>query len=326
MKNHFSKGIFAIALFVLTWAGLSAQPINMGSSPINFGAGCNTPYIRSTVASSLKLQFGYHQGCIGPVYDQDQIYMDLNNARIGVGVAVPAYQIQLSANSAGKPGSSTWTVVSDKRLKQEVKGFSDGLAAVRGIKPVTFHYNATSGYDSKPEYVGVLAQDLQQVAPYMVKETQITDNAGKTSDYLAVDFGAMDFVLVNAVKELDGELQAQKAENEVLRSALDDIRAEIAALKSSQGQTSVIVVPSITIAPNPVGAEASIRCTLPASAKAAQVQVIGLDGRDYGSLRVDPNLQTPLILHTETMPAGTYILKLVADGKVVATTRLIAQH
>ena len=155
-------------------------------------------------------------------------------------------------------------MVSDKRLKENVKGFSDGLAAVRGIKPVTFHYNASSGYDTKPEYVGVLAQELQQVAPYMVQQTQITDQTGKTNDYLAVDFGAMDFVLVNAVKELDAELQVQKADNEMMRNALAEMRAEIAALKSGQSQLSSVAAPSITFSPNPADHQANVRCTLPA--------------------------------------------------------------
>jgi trimeric autotransporter adhesin len=326
MKKQFSKGVIALALVMLSWTGLLAQPIDMSTSPINFGYGCFTPYIRSTVAHSNVLQFGYHTGCIGPPADQDRIVMDMTYARIGVGVTAPTYQLQLSSNSAAKPGSNTWTVVSDKRLKENVKGFSDGLAAVRGINPVTFHYNANSGYDTKPEYVGVLAQDLQQVAPYMVQQTQITDETGKANDYLAVDFGAMDFVLVNAVKELDAELQLQKAENEALRTALAEMRAEIAALKASQGQPTSAIVPSIHVAPNPVGNQATIRCTLPAGHQIADIQIIALDGKLLGTMHIDLNRQDAWTLDTQPMPSGTYILKLVTDGKVVATTRLVAQH
>jgi hypothetical protein len=325
MKKLITKGVIALGLLLLSSTGLFAQTINMGANPINFGTGCHTPYIRSTTANNYTLQFGYFQGCFGPTYSQDQIYMEMDNGRLGIGVAAPAYQIHLSANSAGKPGSSTWTIVSDKRLKSDVNGFSDGLATVRGIKPITFHYNAASGYDTKPEYVGVLAQELQEVAPYMVAETQITDAAGKVSDYLAVDLGAMDFVLVNSIKELDAELQLQKAENEILRSALTDIRAEIEALKSGHAPATT-VAPGIIVTPNPVATEAKITCTLPKGTQSALVQVIGLDGTVYSSLHVDPNLQTPMILATQDMAAGTYILKLMADGKLVATSRLVTTH
>lgn len=315
-----------MALLLLSLTGVFAQPINMGSNPLGFGTGCYTPYIRSTTANSMLLQFGFYQSCIGPTYRQDQIYMDMNYGRLGIGVAAPGYQIELSQNSAAKPGSGTWTVLSDKRLKSDVKGFSDGLAAVRGIKPVTFHYNASSGYDTKPEYVGVLAQDLQAIAPYMVKESKITDAEGKVQDYLAVDFGAMDFVLVNAVKELDAALQVQQSENEILRAAIADLRAEVNALKSGSTASFLAVEPSITVAPNPTSAEAKLTITLPKGTQAASLQVIGLDGTVYSTCHVDPFLMTPMILVTQDMPASTYLLKLIADGKPVATTHLVVSH
>jgi hypothetical protein len=74
--------------------------------------------------------------------------------------------------SAGKPGGGSWTNSSDRRLKQNINDYGDGLDEVMRIRPVTFHYNDLSGYDTDPEYVGVIAQELQEVAPYMVSESE----------------------------------------------------------------------------------------------------------------------------------------------------------
>ena len=59
-----------------------------------------------------------------------------------------------------------------------------------------YHYNQLSGFDSKPEYIGVLAQDIKSIAPYMVGSFQ-----KKGGTYYNVDNSAMTYMLINAVKE-----------------------------------------------------------------------------------------------------------------------------
>ena len=44
----------------------------------------------------------------------------LKNGNVGIGVDAPIYDLQLLNNSAAKPGSSTWTVSSDRRLKKDI--------------------------------------------------------------------------------------------------------------------------------------------------------------------------------------------------------------
>ncbi|RYF53868.1 MAG: hypothetical protein EOO39_40170, partial [Cytophagaceae bacterium] len=79
-----------------------------------------------------------------------------------------AGNLTLNGTTASKAGGGAWTATSDSRLKKEVKQFKDGLAQVLGINPVKYHYNELSGYDTSKEFVGVIAQELQKVAPYMV--------------------------------------------------------------------------------------------------------------------------------------------------------------
>ncbi|MFN8288124.1 MAG: tail fiber domain-containing protein [Chitinophagales bacterium] len=138
----------------------------------------------------------------------------LKNGYTGLGVSNPSFQLQLANNSAAKPGTNTWTVASDARLKKDVVLFTDGWQVLKNIEPVKFHYNEKSGYDTKPEYVGVLAQQLQKAAPYMVGN--FTQNG---TEYLSVDNGAMTYVLINTVKE-------QQQLIEQLSQRLEQIEAE----------------------------------------------------------------------------------------------------
>lgn len=49
--------------------------------------------------------------------------INTNNGRVGIG-KTPGYQLELSTDSAGKPSTNTWTVVSDERLKENI-GLAD---------------------------------------------------------------------------------------------------------------------------------------------------------------------------------------------------------
>lgn len=130
-----------------------------------------------------------------------QTVLMIDENRIGIMEPWPDYQLHLNNNSAAKPSSSSWIVASDQRLKENVKPFQDGLELVQKINPVWFTYNGEAGLPRETA-VGTLAQELQKIAPYMVHSWQHrTDENMEGDSYLAVDYGAMDFVLINAIQE-----------------------------------------------------------------------------------------------------------------------------
>lgn len=122
---------------------------------------------------------------------------------VGIGTGMPAFLLEVNGVAA-KPGGGMWAVSSDARLKSRVKPYTDGIDALLRIRPVTFRYNAVSGHDTVPEHVGVIAQELEEVAPYMVGRF-MRDG----TEYMSVDNSALVFMLVNAV-------QAQQATIETL--------------------------------------------------------------------------------------------------------------
>ena len=87
------------------------------------------------------------------------------------------------------------------------------------INPVRFNYNEVSGFDTSKEYVGVIAQDLKEVAPYMVKQTKISPD--NDQEYLSVDNNAMTYMLINAIKEQQKQIDELKAEINSLKNSSD---------------------------------------------------------------------------------------------------------
>ena len=73
------------------------------------------------------------------------------------------------------------------------------------INPVKYQYNELAKTDTKKEHIGVIAQELKEVAPYMVGSFTI-----EGTEYYDVDNSAMMYMLINAVKELKAENDAQQ--------------------------------------------------------------------------------------------------------------------
>ncbi len=149
--------------------------------------------------------------------------------KVGINLPNPAYDLHLANNSAAKPGTNTWTVASDARLKARIQPYQEGLQTVLQIQPVWYEYNGKAGTPKGEKYVGVIAQELQKIAPYMVNEWKYVDPAtGETTIYLGVDNGAMTYMIINAVKELANENQWLKQEVNRLRS----VEARVAQLEA----------------------------------------------------------------------------------------------
>lgn len=121
---------------------------------------------------------------------------------VGIGTASVDYKLEVNG-SAGKPGGGSWSNSSDARLKKNITEFDKGLELVKAVRPINFEYNGLDNLPTHKSYVGVIAQELKKVAPFMVSDYRSDDG----EIYLAVDPSAFDFVLINAVKELSAKIE-----------------------------------------------------------------------------------------------------------------------
>src|SRR6266498_3121728 len=77
---------------------------------------------------------------------------------VGINTTRPmSFWLTMGIDSAGKPGTSTWVVVSDSRAKvsSEFRSFTDGLAVLRKLEPEYFTYNGKFGTPKGAEFVGM---------------------------------------------------------------------------------------------------------------------------------------------------------------------------
>ena len=126
------------------------------------------------------------------------------------------------SGEAYKLGGGSWSTLSDERVKKNVEEFKLGLATLKKINPVSYQFNGKAGTPADgQQHVGVIAQDIQQIEELagitLKREKKLLDmDDQKESELMTFDSSALLYITINAIKELQGEVEKLKAHNQEL--------------------------------------------------------------------------------------------------------------
>ena len=153
--------------------------------------------------------------------------------------------------AAYKTGGGSWSSISDRRLKRDIHPFEEGLSTLLRINPVRYKYSELFDLQDKDkEFIGIIAQDMLEIAPFMVEEQQLfqkqheDENGNVVIDeqgdaYYVYDASALTYMLVNAVKEQQkiidelkdemnisqvNEMHSLRMENEAIKKEMSELR------------------------------------------------------------------------------------------------------
>ena len=155
----------------------------------------------------------------------------LKNGRTAFGNVTPLGQLELSLNEGRKPGTSTWTIVSDQRLKTVNGSYTKGLNEIILLRPIRYNYKNTNTrvFEKevlKTEYSGFLAQEVQSIFP----EAVVVDDDG----YLNFNMHSILVASINAIKELKTENDTLKYEVQTQNKILIDLLKRIEILEKQK--------------------------------------------------------------------------------------------
>lgn len=146
---------------------------------------------------------------------------------VGIGTtSSPAYLLTVNGEAA-KPGGGSWTVWSDKNLK-DIKGdYNKGLNEILQLHPIVYFYKKDTPLNlpSDKEYTGLIAQEVQEVFPEAVTK-------GKDG-YLTLDMQAVNMAVFNAIKTLNNQNTDLLKSNEVLEKRVMQLETENLKIKDS---------------------------------------------------------------------------------------------
>ena len=124
----------------------------------------------------------------------NNLFVDITNGRVGVGTTVPSTTLQVAGTITCVDVNST----SDINLKENIHSIDDPLGKVMQINGVGFRWK-----DTKEDAIGVIAQDIEEVIPEIVKN----------NDHIkTVNYNGLIGVLIEAIKEQQRQILELKAQ------------------------------------------------------------------------------------------------------------------
>jgi hypothetical protein len=145
---------------------------------------------------------------------------------VGIGMT-PTVQFELSGSVGQKASGTTWSNPSDKRIKKDIRDYTEGLSSLLKIRPRMFHFNGALAHTqfesiNDPYHVSVISQELEVALPNsgMISSYEGVLKGKKTS-LLRFDAHNLTFMQINAIKELNQkiiDLQSEVASLHKLRN------------------------------------------------------------------------------------------------------------
>ena len=119
-------------------------------------------------------------------------------------------------NGAALTATGSVGSYSDARLKNNTTAFTDGLNVITKIKPVQFYYNKDAPFPTDKQQTGIIAQELEMIAPYMIEK----NNQNGYADLRTVNSQAFTYLLINAVKEQQLQIERLQVEMSELKELI----------------------------------------------------------------------------------------------------------
>ncbi len=260
-----------------------------------------------------------------------------SNGQVGIGTASPTSGYLLHVNgdvlvAGGAHSSAGFWQSSDSRYKKDVKKLESVNDKIKKLNGYTYNYNTDEFKDknfSKEQQIGLIAQELKEVFPQLVK----ADDKG----YLAVNYGGMVPILLEAIKNQQEKIDKQDSINTALQNQLNQLANAINACCANNNAASKIgavsTINTIDLAsnaaiiyqnaPNPFGDGTMIKYFIPENTTNAQVIFYDELGNQLKNFAVSETGAGQLNINSANLALGTYSYSLIINGKVVDTKKMI---
>jgi hypothetical protein len=133
------------------------------------------------------------------------------SGNVGIGVT-PTLLFQLASDSAGKPSTNTWTIVSDMRTKRNISRFEGDIDVIRKLDPIVAEYNGKAGTPEGARVVSFDAHKLREIVPPAVSSarSKLNPDDAEDTDLLGINTHEIFFHMLRAIQYLDRQVEELK--------------------------------------------------------------------------------------------------------------------
>ena len=228
--------------------------------------------------------------------------------------------------------------LSDGTLKNNVTPLTNSLALIKQLNGINFKWDTLSfpwkNFETDNQ-IGYIAQDVNTIVPEVVFQ----DDSG----YFHVDYQRLMPLVTEGMKQLDEK-------NKMLDSINQNLEDRLLALENcineanlcggnertsnnenneSEGKVielenlnAIILVQNL---PNPFAEKTSISYTIPKDVVEAQLLFYDMNGRIIKQVEINERGEGKLTVYGENLQNGVYTYSLIADGKLIATKKMVKQ-
>jgi hypothetical protein len=143
------------------------------------------------------------------------------NVNVGIGTATPTNVFTI-AQTAGQAISDGWATYSSRRWKTNIQPLHNALGMVEQLRGVSYDLKGSGKHE-----IGVIAEEVGAVVPEVVSY----EENGK--DARGVDYSRLTALLIEAVKQQQGEIQHQQAVLRTQAAAIRDLKSELRATRQT---------------------------------------------------------------------------------------------
>jgi urease gamma subunit len=244
---------------------------------------------------------------------------------------------------------------SDKTLKKNIREFENAMSIINKLKPKSYEFKNDGKYTSlhlpKGNHYGLIAQELEEVLPDLVKESrqEVGDSkvpnfkqtpggkpamvaqekeAKESINIKAVNYIELIPIIIKAMQEQAATIQQQVAENKEQNATILKQNATIEALTQLVNKLSQNA-PSVKLSgaslgqstPNPNSTNARISYNIPTGFTRAELVINNEAGQKVKQIALTKSGWTDV--DTSKLIAGTYFYSLYVNGTSVDTKKML---
>lgn len=254
--------------------------------------------------------------------------------------ATCAFANQFAVWSNGMSYSTGGWLSSDRKLKQDIRPFTNAIDKLMQLKPSTYTFK-TGEYSSMnlPEglQIGLIAQELETVFPEMVKqvyELTVPDDKGnkivKNPDFKAVNYVELIPVLIKGIQEQQDQISQQDRQ-------IADLKALISSFMNIENKASMVSPTFETPlkdenaiildqnSPNPFAESTIIKYVIPNTFNKAQIVFSNNQGVVIKTIDITVKGNGSLTVYGHDLTHGVYSYALIIDGKKIDGKTMIKE-
>lgn len=159
----------------------------------------------------------------------------------------------------------------------------------------------------KNKHYGLIAQELQEIYPNLVLESQ--------DGYLAINYTEIIPLLIRSIQELNAKVEQYENGNAPVMKAQ--------ARNTDVTNIDAVVTTLYQNTPNPFTESTLIQCDVAEAVVNADLYIYDMNGKQIDTYPIKERGATSITIEGHSLEAGMYLYALIADGQVIDTKRMI---